>query len=142
MNDGTSRALALPDGRTAPRLGRDFVRAALVDWGLASLVDTAMLLASEVVTNAVVHGQAPSTLRVERVGAGVHVSVTDAGRGVAHRGPARPGVAGGHGLSLVATLATRWGSGNVDAGHEVWFDLQVSALDPPAHATTTEEEFP
>lgn len=139
MNDGSSRALELPASRTAPRLGREFVRATLIDWDLAPLIDTAMLLASEVVTNAVVHGQPPSTLCVERHGVTVHISVTDGGSGVARRSDTRSGVAGGHGLALVATLAERWGSQRVDGGHEVWFDLGVPSTDTRSSTELNEE---
>lgn len=138
MTDGTSRALQLPATRAAPRLGREFVRAALVDWGVGQLTDTATLLASEVVTNAVLHAGTASTLCVERTGRAVRISVTDGGRGVARHASPRPGVAGGHGLALVDQLAQRWGARRVDGGHEVWFDLEVPARERTADDEETE----
>ena len=135
MTDRLSRVVELPATRAAPRLGREFVRAALDDWGLTPLTDTATLLVSEVVTNAVVHAHSQSTLCVEHSPATVRVTVTDRGRGIARRAMAGAGVAGGHGLALLDTLARRWGARQVDGGHEVWFDLGV----PSAGATT---DFP
>jgi anti-sigma regulatory factor (Ser/Thr protein kinase) len=126
------RIVELPATRAAPRLGREFIRSTLDDWGLAPLVDTATLLVSEVVTNAVVHANSGSTLCVERTPAAVRVTVTDRGDGVAERAAARRGMAGGHGLALLDTLARRWGARRVDGGHEVWFDLGV----PSVGATT------
>jgi anti-sigma regulatory factor (Ser/Thr protein kinase) len=120
---GTARVAELPATTTAPRLARAFVIETLEEWGLASLNDTASLLVSEVVTNAVVHAESASTLRIERADGCVHVTVRDSGTGLAGRAEARPGVAGGHGLSLVEALSTDWGARRVDGGHEVWFDL-------------------
>lgn len=124
----------LPATTVAPRLGREFVRAALADWGLLQLVDTAVLLVSEVVTNAVVHARSRSTLCVEQNSAAVRISVTDHGGGVARRSAGSVGLAGGHGLALVETLARRWGSRQVDGGHEVWFDLGVPSIGVHANA--------
>jgi anti-sigma regulatory factor (Ser/Thr protein kinase) len=107
MTKRAQLVVELPASRAAPRLGREFVRAALDEWGLAALADTATLLVSEVVTNAVVHANSRSILCVEQTPAAVRVTVTDRGAGVA---------------------AAR----RVDEGHEVWFDLGV----PSAGATT------
>jgi anti-sigma regulatory factor (Ser/Thr protein kinase) len=128
MSGRPSRVVELPATRAAPRLGREFVRAALDDWGLTTLVDTATLLVSEVVTNAVVHANSRSTLSVEQTPVAVRFTVTDRGGGVAERGAARSGLAGGHGLALLDTLARRWGARRVDDGHEVWFDLGVPSV--------------
>jgi anti-sigma regulatory factor (Ser/Thr protein kinase) len=125
MTDHLSRVVELPATRAAPRMGREFVRTALVDWGLTPLTETATLLVSEVVTNAVVHARSESTLCVEQTPAAVRVTVTDHGPGVARRAMSAAGVAGGHGLALLDTLARRWGARQVDGKHEVWFDLGV-----------------
>jgi anti-sigma regulatory factor (Ser/Thr protein kinase) len=128
MTELGPRVVELPATRAAPRLGREFVRTALHDWGLAPLVDTATLLVSEVVTNAVVHANSGSTLCVEQMPAAVRVTVTDRGAGLAERAMARSGIAGGHGLALLDSLARRWGARRVDDGHEVWFDLGVPTV--------------
>ena len=136
MTERTSRVVELPATRAAPRLGREFVRAALDEWGLARLTDTATLLVSEVVTNAVVHARSPSTLCVEQTPKTVRVTVTDRGDGVARRAMAGAGIAGGHGLALLDTLARRWGARRLDGGHEVWFDLVVPAVEPTTDSPT------
>jgi anti-sigma regulatory factor (Ser/Thr protein kinase) len=136
MTERAPRVVELPATRAAPRLGREFVRAALADWGLTPLVDTATLLVSEVVTNAVVHANSGSTLCVEQTPAAVRFTVTDRGAGLAQRAIVRSGIAGGHGLALLDTLARRWGARRVDDGHEVWFDLVVPSVGTTADSLT------
>ena len=88
-------------------------------------VDTVVLLVSEVVTNAVLHGRSDVLLVVEDRGDSAYVSVSDTS-------PMPPRVhnfavesATGRGLRLVDQLAQRWG---VDAatsgqGKAVWFEV-------------------
>lgn len=91
--------------------------------GLATL----LLLVSEVVTNAVVHSQAPSPneiqlfARVTESGA-MRVEVTDRGQGFvpAPRDPGQPG--GGYGLYLVDREARSWGVDR-QGGTRVWFEV-------------------
>jgi anti-anti-sigma factor len=102
---------------------------------------TAVLLTSELVTNAVIHpGLAASGsvgLRITLFGDRIRVEVTDAGAGfdAASLPPARPGEAGGHGLFVVDGLSSRWGTalraGGGDSGTDegetfcVWFELDA-----------------
>ena len=87
-----------------------------------------VLLASELVTNAVRHGAAPIVLRLQHWGASVRVEVRDAGD--AFR-PASAGgwdltAEGGRGLALVEALATSWGStvrADMPIGKTVWFEI-------------------
>lgn len=87
--------------------------------------EVAVLLVSELVTNAILHGRAPLELRALAAGAGVRVEVHD------HE-PTRPPILrhdedltepGGRGLQLVDTLADRWGWAENDCGKVVWFEL-------------------
>lgn len=80
----------------------------------------ARLLVSELVTNAVRHGAGEQVVLSTRVGDGcVRFEVQDAGEREPTRREPR-GAAGGYGLNLVASLASRWGA-DADAG--VWFEL-------------------
>ncbi len=89
--------------------------------------ESASLLASELVTNAVRHSGAgtgdPIELRVEVGSASLRMSVTDAGRGFA-LGPElpEPGVVGGFGLFLIERLADSWGV-ETSARTTVWLEL-------------------
>ncbi len=92
----------------------------------ASQCGTLLLLVSELVTNAVLHSDAPAglpvVLEIELDRAQVRVDVIDGGSGFepVPRDPGQPG--GGYGLYLVDHAATRWGS-DLAAGTRVWFEL-------------------
>jgi len=94
--------------------------------------DVAVLLTSEIVTNAVVHSdsrQAGGTvlLVVTEISGGLRVEVTDDGSDLT-----RPVVKGdvyaseGHGLYLVQSLADQWGYVRDETGTTVWFWLSAA----------------
>ena len=89
-----------------------------------------LLLVSELVTNAVRHGEVgpDGSLRVEGVRSGprVAVEVTDPGSGFDTVLPARS-EPGGWGLVLVDRLADRWGVNRTAAGTCVWFEMRWAA---------------
>jgi anti-sigma regulatory factor (Ser/Thr protein kinase) len=89
--------------------GRRFVAGLLDDWACAHLTDTATLLTSEVLTNAVVHGLGPVRLRLHRTDAEVTVIVSDRGRYQPQPRLADLTDESGRGLSLLELLATSWG---------------------------------
>ncbi len=97
------------------RAARDEIRRALDGQRLGSRVlDTALLLTSELVVNASVRGRGEVTLEVALEHNVLRVSVADAGQFEEH----------GRGLGLVEDLAARWGVDRTDAGpHTVWFEL-------------------
>ena len=95
----------------------------------ASATDAVLLVASELVTNAVCHGAGEVELRVDVRGDEVRLEVLDGGhaRVVAPRAVAAPTATGGRGLQLVREVSRRWGSGFDAAGRTlVWAEL-------PAH---------
>jgi anti-sigma regulatory factor (Ser/Thr protein kinase) len=127
----------LPHGVDAPRLARGLLGA----WAGATLgpdqLDTARLLVSELVTNAVVHGRGKITLRVWLRADAVRVEVRDQGEGFAHspRRPEAP-IPGGWGLQLVSMQSSRWGIGHDCA--RVWFELDLDgALATPDGSPST-----
>lgn len=95
----------------------------------AGAADTAALLTSELVTNAMLHtnsGTADGTVTivVVDVADGLMVEVID--DGAPDHGPEVQGdryAAHGHGLFLVEQLAARWGYLRDVAGTTVWFQL-------------------
>lgn len=74
----TARAAATfePDGRSASA-ARGFVRDALLGWGLPEVVDDAIVLVSELVTNAVVHAGTAAEVSCLREEDSVQIGVTD-----------------------------------------------------------------
>ncbi|HTY71529.1 MAG TPA: ATP-binding protein [Actinomycetes bacterium] len=89
--------------------------------------DVAVLLVSELVTNAIRHGRPPILLRAYRQGPGLRVEVSDAERHspVTARTAAGDVPDGGRGLLLVEGLSDRWGWSSTGLGKMVWFELDV-----------------
>jgi anti-sigma regulatory factor (Ser/Thr protein kinase) len=91
--------------------------------------DTALLLTSEIVTNAVTHGRGAPTLAVRIGSVRIRISVTDSSDAEPTPVPAPPTTAvGGRGVFLVDRLATCWGveRTRTSAGKEVWFQIDRS----------------
>jgi anti-sigma regulatory factor (Ser/Thr protein kinase) len=107
-------------------VARRFAAEHLDRWGLGDLAETATLLVSELVTNAVLHGDGDRRLDVEATGDAVRFAVHDGGAGRPERRQARPGELSGRGLALVEALAPRWGvEPRPDSGKIVWFELDT-----------------
>ncbi|WP_461027213.1 SpoIIE family protein phosphatase [Streptomyces sparsus] len=128
----TARAAATfqPVGRSVAT-ARGFVRDTLQGWGLTDIIDDAVVLTSELVTNAVVHAGTAAEVLCLRDAEGARIEVADRypDREVpmhdvnqAHPGPDREG---GRGLLLCAALATRWGVDYASTEKRVWFRLDL-----------------
>ena len=89
------------------------------------VLEVALLLASELVTNAIRHGKGAVQLVVKRLSGRLCVEVSDEGPGrPASRNP-DSNHAGGRGLLLVERLASEWGvSPSRGGGKTVWFTLR------------------
>jgi anti-sigma regulatory factor (Ser/Thr protein kinase) len=91
------------------------------------LVDRAMLVASELVTNAVVHTKGPLRLRLELVAGLLRLAVADQSPrllGLA-ADPGDPDAEGGRGLLVVDQLASSWGVHHPpEDGKVIWCVLQ------------------
>ena len=123
-----SLRLALPRDVPAVRLARRVTRDTLTAWQLGHLEDTAVLLVSELVTNALRHASDTGAIGLELTSAGtwLRVEVQD---GDPHwRLPASPAECGesGFGFVLVDSLAGRWGVRRISAGKAVWAELDAS----------------
>jgi anti-sigma regulatory factor (Ser/Thr protein kinase) len=116
---------------TAPAAARAFVRDVLGSWQLAlpdaTLVDRAVLLANELVTNAVVHARTELRLRVELRGELLHLAVRDGSPRLLRLVTIPdPEAEGGRGLWLVEQLARAWGvNRHPDGGKVVWCTLRL-----------------
>jgi anti-sigma regulatory factor (Ser/Thr protein kinase) len=116
---------------TAPGVARGHVRAVAWEWGLADLADTAEILTSELVTNAV---QASERLRVRADLAAVPVirlwvssdgialviHVWDAHPDLPVRKDLAADAENGRGLLLVSALGKEWGAYRKTEGKVVW----------------------
>lgn len=119
-----------PYPRSVPLARRRVARLA-VDWGLPGLAGDAALLASELCTNALLHGCLRDRLfRVETslTGTALRIAVTDP-RGErlldARARPSDPDDQFGRGLLIVRVLAGRWAVERLTVGKTVWAELDV-----------------
>jgi len=90
--------------------------------------EVALLLVSELVTNAIRYAPGPILVELRVAGELLRVAVQDK---AAHAAPApRPDfehtAENGRGLVLMSQLARRWGADIVDDGKEVWFELETA----------------
>ncbi len=105
---------------------RAVVREQLHVWGLDSLVDSAEVMVSELVTNAVSHSHGrPVELRLVR-GDTLLCEVEDDDHTLPTLLSARPLDESGRGMRVVSTLAREWGTSRTSSGKTVWFELTVS----------------
>jgi anti-sigma regulatory factor (Ser/Thr protein kinase) len=106
------------------RAARDFVAGALEDQGFHGDTDVVLLLASELVTNAVRHARTPFEVTVDVDDEAVRVAVIDGDTEhvpqMRHPGPDDTN---GRGLVLVDQLSTYWGSDRTGGGKAVWFKV-------------------
>ncbi|WP_245984623.1 SpoIIE family protein phosphatase [Streptomyces tateyamensis] len=143
----TARAAATfePDGRSASA-ARGFVRDALLGWGLPEVVDDAVVLVSELVTNAVVHAGTAAEVSCLREEDSVQIGVTDhhperglpafaatpnagAGAEVSEHFADAEGE-GGRGLLMCSVLSSRWGVEYAAGQKTVWFRLPLQRALP------------
>lgn len=113
--------LDLPPATESVPAARRFVRQALEGTGVD--VDTATLLVSEVVTNAVLYARSPLSVRVSVDGDVARIEVTD-GSPVPPRVHAFSSLsATGRGLRMLQQLALAWGVEPAGTGKTIWFEL-------------------
>lgn len=115
---------SLPSDPSAVPLARRKLRDHLLR-ATESQRDRILLATSELVTNAVLHGEGPVTLRAWLEGAPKRVEVTEAGAGDPR--PLREHAVddeGGRGLHIVEVVSSTWGVAPTSAGKTVWFEVQ------------------
>jgi PAS domain S-box-containing protein len=124
------RRRSLPPVPESARAARETVRDAVDEVGRSDLSDTAGLLVSEIVTNAIVHARTSIELDVTAGPAGLRVAVRD-------RSPNPPvprhygrAATTGRGLGLLELLSDRHGTDSENGdGKTVWFELGDVARD-------------
>jgi serine phosphatase RsbU (regulator of sigma subunit)/anti-sigma regulatory factor (Ser/Thr protein kinase) len=120
-------ALELPGGPGAPRAARHEMGRALAGRVGATAEADALILVSELVTNAIRHGGARDegeqvAVHAALLPAGLRIEVTDPGPGFEPGGHG-PRADGGYGLHLLDRLATRWGVSGTEPV-TVWVELE------------------
>lgn len=103
------------------------MRATLGGWGLTDQAAHLELAVSELVTNALLHGEGGIDVTVELHGDRVRLAVEDEGFGpepVRVREPTITG-SGGRGLRLVDGLSDSWGARRVPGRTLVWMERRL-----------------
>lgn len=118
---------ALP---STPRWARALARDALSGWGMESYADTAELLLSELVTNAVKAGGPKAVIRIaiRAMADRLRIEVADGGTGRPHVDTPDSDTESGRGLLLVSAISTDWGTypvrpGSAATGKVVWCEI-------------------
>lgn len=117
---------------TSAAAARRFVREVLRTWGCArEAVETILLGADELVTNAILHVGSDIDLVLRQLGNRLRVEVRDGSpRPPLRRVPA-PDAECGRGLHLVDRLSDRWGVTHLDGGGKtVWFEVSLEEATP------------
>jgi serine phosphatase RsbU (regulator of sigma subunit)/anti-sigma regulatory factor (Ser/Thr protein kinase) len=119
--------VTLPAEPAAVRPARRVVRTTLTRWRLEPLIDTAELLVSELVTNAIRHASGPVGLRLLRGGQALMCEVADESPVLPRLRTLDPDALDitGRGVQLVNVLAQRWGTRPTPEGKIVWCEIPI-----------------
>jgi anti-sigma regulatory factor (Ser/Thr protein kinase) len=128
MTDRSSPRSMVVYERHAASVGeaRSWIDAFLSDCTNGNTVrDDAQLVVSELVTNALMHGDGALVLRASITGDTVQISVTDSGDDLPEVLPVDPTRIGGLGLIVVDRIASEWGVSPFPGGKTVWAALTL-----------------
>jgi anti-sigma regulatory factor (Ser/Thr protein kinase) len=115
----------LPGSAPSVRDVRDRSRAFLEGRVPDDVLDDAVLVVSELATNAVLHTDGAYRVHVELNDADVLVAVSDTGGGRVAADRAAPTAVSGRGLQIVEAVSSSWGCRADGAGKTVWARLTV-----------------
>lgn len=113
---------------TAPAVARGFVSSALADWaddGADGAFEDLPLLASELVSNAVIHGSGAVGVSIRGDGRHVRLAVSDSSEVPPVKQDLESARNGGLGLHIVERLASHWGLERHAGGKTVWCEVVV-----------------
>jgi anti-sigma regulatory factor (Ser/Thr protein kinase) len=113
--------IALPRSDDAPGLARHALESAFARKMSRVRLADALVVVSELVTNALVHGEGKIVLKADLRGSSLKVEVVDEGTGNAPEVRPESGADGGWGLRIVDSIAHRWGA--FEGTTHVWADL-------------------
>ncbi|WBC10816.1 SpoIIE family protein phosphatase [Micromonospora sp. CA-248089] len=130
--DERVRRVRLPADRRTPAAARALVRTMLLEARLPELLNEALLLTTELTTNAVEHARTELDIEVDTDRDGLTVTVTDFASGPVDElivgvrnttSDITEVAARGRGLLLVDHFSSRWGTTYLPTGKGVWFRL-------------------
>ena len=120
-------ALDLLGGVEAAPRARAFASGVLSSWRFpVELRDLGVLATSELVANSLQHGMPPMRLRLRRTDRRLIIEVTDGDDHLPRRRRAESEDEAGRGISIVATIASSWGSRRTPGGGKaVWCEFAL-----------------
>ena len=121
---------AIDDGAQLSRV-RAFVAEELEALGRAQLIDDAVLVASELASNALLHAGGIAGVSVTERGEAMRIEVHDRTRVPPVMARQSVEAMTGRGLRLVASLSKDWGAEPTDGGKVVWADLSEAHSSAP-----------
>ena len=129
MAAASTLRISLPQAAASAAEARRQVRRFAAENNLLDRAGVALLVLSELVTNAVIHGAAPIQVEVTSAGDMLRIEVSDGDSRVELIAPraeltTRPG---GRGLHIVNSLARDWGTTRDDGGKTVWAEVGLEA---------------
>lgn len=136
-----SSAITLAPELSSAPAARHWVTAQL-DTAPDDVRQTAALLASELVTNAVLHAATPVTVRLVHRPGTLRVEVSDDSPAMPANKEYGAEAATGRGLTVIEALSDAWGTSLEDPGKKVWFELGVPSeaeAEPVTPPPTTAE---
>ena len=102
---------------------RRFTRERLARWGAEELTDDAVLVVSELVTNAITHGHSRCKVALRWAPGSLRIEVTDFGDGSPQPQPQSTVRPSGRGLMIVSSVARAWGIDPRAVGKIVWAEI-------------------
>ena len=126
-------AVTLPVGPRGASAARRLLSATLAEAGCAEeLIDRVVLVGSELVANAVVHGVGSPRLRLSVLPDGARVEVYDASPGLPEQPPPDDTMTTGRGMLIVSRSSNSWGTQPEGRGKWVWAEFSaVDRIEPP-----------
>ncbi|MFB7412437.1 SpoIIE family protein phosphatase [Streptomyces sp. NPDC056202] len=120
-------ALELLGGVEAAPRARAFASGVLSSWRFpVELRDLGVLATSELVANSLQHGTPPMRLRLRRTDRRLIIEVTDGDDHLPRRRRAESEDEAGRGISIIATIASSWGSRRTPGGGKaVWCEFAL-----------------
>jgi DNA-binding response OmpR family regulator len=126
---GEIAVVHLPCDLRSPGQARAFVTTWCAQWGCDEFVDNALIIVSELVSNAVTHASSECDVRLTRTHAGLRIEIEDSGSGSPDLIAPVDDDEHGRGLLIVSALSTAWG---VEASavnrKRIWADLRLPAM--------------
>jgi anti-sigma regulatory factor (Ser/Thr protein kinase) len=125
----TTVRISLPAGTMAVPAARGFTSDTLRGWQVPErTVETAELVVSELVGNAVEHGGGSSELSLTRLADVIRVDVVDLDSNLPVVLSPEPVEDRHRGLLIVSALSTRWGTDRIGTGKSVWAELAIGDI--------------